>query len=304
MPPALRFVVPPQSAGRSVLAFLGESGRLPPAEVQAILRAGGVFVNRRRIKAAEAPLAGGDRVDVHPSSFPAAPPVRLLHVDADLVVVDKPPFLPVDATRASDTHTLHFAVEAQLGAPHTLKTVHRLDREVSGAVVFARTPTAARLLSQQMRTHEAGRRYLAVTHGCPPGALTLRHLLRPDGRGGSATFPADGPPDPEARLAVTHVTPLVSTGDHGLLEIHLETGRLHQIRAQLAAAGWPLVGDTRYGPRGRSAFPRPALHAAALTFSHPLTGATFTVEAPVPADLRDLLNTLNLSTDTPRAPTR
>lgn len=178
--------------------------------------------------------------------------------------------------------------------------VHRIDRETSGLVVFARTIPAARILAEQFRVHDTQRRYLAIVEGTPRTETIRSHLLRDrgDGRRGSA----DGE---EGKLAITHVRLVEKLGAlHALVECRLETGRTHQIRIHLSEAGHPLLGERVYrrspGRRGPSRqasetdapLSRVALHAAELGFIHPVTGKPVLFESPLPRDLRDLMRWL------------
>ena len=176
--------------------------------------------------------------------------------------------------------------------------VHRLDRETSGLMVFARTTAAERELVEQFREHSIDRAYRAIVLG-DIGEQTFESYLvrdRGDGKRGSTTEPESG------QLAVTHVRPLEKLTGHTLIECRLETGRTHQIRIHLSEAGHPLCGDPEY--RGglhlkpqpdRSGAPRLALHAAELGFQHPVTGERLRFQAKLPKDLADFLKRLRRS---------
>jgi 23S rRNA pseudouridine1911/1915/1917 synthase len=161
--------------------------------------------------------------------------------------------------------------------------VHRLDKDTSGVMLFARTLEAKKHLAQQFRVHSIGRRYVALVHGTFVGKRTLRsHLVedRGDGLRGSAR-----PGRREGQLAVTHVRAVTPLAGATLVSCELETGRTHQIRIHLAEAGYPIVGEAVYirgygGPRLDA--PRTMLHAAELTFEHPVSGEelSFGVEPP------------------------
>jgi 23S rRNA pseudouridine1911/1915/1917 synthase len=172
--------------------------------------------------------------------------------------------------------------------------VHRIDRETSGLVVFARTVPAGRILAEQFRLHTTQRRYLALAVGRVGAGTIVTHLVRDrgDGRRGSSE-------SGEGKRAVTHVKPVEHFGDaYTLVECRLETGRTHQIRIHLAEIGHPLCGEKVYSaPRGtqaadRTGAARVILHAAELGFVHPQTGAELRFESPLPPDIERLLVSL------------
>ena len=176
--------------------------------------------------------------------------------------------------------------------------VHRLDRETSGLMVFARTPAAERDLVEQFREHSIDRAYLAIARGDIAEQTIESHLVRDrgDGKRGSTAEPEAG------QLAVTHVRPLERLDGHTLIECRLETGRTHQIRIHLSEAGHPLCGDSEYrGPLNqkpladRSGAPRLALHAAELGFQHPVAGERLHFQTKLPKDLADFLKRLRSS---------
>jgi 23S rRNA pseudouridine1911/1915/1917 synthase len=296
-----RLTVPAEQDNTRLDVYLASTGLISRRRARDLLAAGAVYLNRHRVKVASRIVRVGNQVEVHLLAEIPAPStleLRLLYRDADLVVVDKPAGIPVQPTRDTDRGTVLEVLKRQLGpgAPEP-KVVHRLDREASGAVVFALSARAAASLSAQLAEHAAQRIYLAAAVGESLEAETLRHFLsglrapapgEPPGPARVHARPALGQPHRDERLAVAHARRLAHAGGRCLLQVRLETGRTHQIRAQLAAAGLPLVGDTRYGaPPLPSDGPlqRIALHAAALSVTHPATGRPLTVYAPIPEDL-------------------
>jgi 23S rRNA pseudouridine1911/1915/1917 synthase len=172
--------------------------------------------------------------------------------------------------------------------------VHRIDRETSGLVVFARNVPASRILAEQFRLHTTHRRYLAIVAGRVVARTITTRLARDrgDGRRGS-TSAEDG------KEAITHVSPLEHFGSTAtLVECRLETGRTHQIRIHLAECGHPVCGERVYVPPRRGGTkdepraPRVMLHAAELGFVHPVTGDELRFSSPLPADIRRLLGEL------------
>jgi 23S rRNA pseudouridine1911/1915/1917 synthase len=173
--------------------------------------------------------------------------------------------------------------------------VHRLDRDTSGLMVFARTPEARDHLIHQFRKHSTHRRYLAIVPGRVEARTITSRLVRDrgDGRRGSTDLPGVG------KHAVTHIKPLEYLEGYTFVECQLETGRTHQIRIHLAEAGHPLCGERVYNQpfRGKpkadhSGAPRIALHAAEIGFVHPITGETIEYTSPLPEDLQKFLDRL------------
>ncbi len=176
-----------------------------------------------------------------------------------------------------------------------LRAVHRLDKDTSGLVVFARTPEAERHLGRQFRAHSIERRYLAVVRGRTRPEKIDTWLVgdRGDGRRGSSTQSGVG------QRAITHVRIVEDLGDFTLIECRLETGRTHQVRIHLGEAGTPLCGERIYDRplHGRplpdaSRAPRLALHAARLEFDHPTTDRRMMWTSPLPEDLARLVRRL------------
>ena len=181
------------------------------------------------------------------------------------------------------------------GKPPRIIAVHRLDRDTSGAMVFARTNAAEQHLVRQFKQHSNERVYQALVHGRPAPQTFESYLVRDRGDGlrGSASTEGAG------QHAVTHVRPLQELGDYSLIECALQTGRTHQIRIHLSEAGHLVCGDPLYHKRpdgtsvqDESGAPRLALHAAKLVFDHPATGERLDFESPLPADLQGFLNRL------------
>jgi 23S rRNA pseudouridine1911/1915/1917 synthase len=176
-----------------------------------------------------------------------------------------------------------------------LRVVHRLDKETSGLVVFARTVPAERSLGKQFHAHSVLRRYLAIIPGMLPSQRVVTRLVRDrgDGRRGSTRLPGVG------KEAITNIELREKLDCFSLVGCRLETGRTHQIRIHLAELGHPVCGEKVYNRSlggdsepDESDAPRLALHAAELGFSHPITGADLHWTMPLPADLQAFLNRL------------
>ncbi len=178
-----------------------------------------------------------------------------------------------------------------------IRAVHRLDRDTSGLLVFARTEATEIALIRLFRKHNIDRSYVAVVHGIPKAQTISSDLVRDRGDGLRGSSQAKPLPK-DAQRAVTHVKPLKKIGDLTLIECRLETGRTHQIRIHLSEQGHTLCGEGTYTHalgkppvRDTSGAPRQALHAAELGFVHPITGEELHFRAPLPEDLRRWLLT-------------
>jgi 23S rRNA pseudouridine1911/1915/1917 synthase len=329
MPPR-SFTVARSEQGRSLADVLRARLRLPREEAVRLVQQRRVRVlgspcldpGRRvhpgqRIEVLPPPHGGG--VSSRRKARRGEPPDRsnkgprpiLRYVDEHLVVVEKPAGL---TTMRHAHETAEFGsrarrflpptladllpqliAEQQPGKPGRVRAVHRLDKETSGLLVFARTVEAERHLGQQFRAHATERLYRAIVRGKARSQRIESWLLedRGDGRRGSSPTPGQG------QRAVTHVRVVEELGDYTLVECRLETGRTHQVRIHLGEAGTPLCGETVYDrplhaapvPDGSGA-PRVALHAATLGLVHPATGQRMRWESPLPADLAGMLERL------------
>ena len=225
----------------------------------------------------------------------------VVHVDAHVIVVRKPSGISTVPYDDSETDTLDGRVRAWLerhgkaprGIRPALGIVHRLDKETSGLVVFARSWLAKKELAGQFRAHSVHRIYLAIAHG-EVRSRTLRSFLLAD-RGDGIRGSAHGRPPPEAREAITHIRGIEALRGASLVACKLETGRTHQIRIHLSEAGHPLLGERVYVRHYRSPIldaPRLMLHASELGFAHPATEREMHWEQPMPEDMRGVLEQL------------
>jgi 23S rRNA pseudouridine1911/1915/1917 synthase len=232
----------------------------------------------------------------------------IVFLDRDVVVVDKPVGMLSIAYEPGDRNTLvdwtrillrrmgGRRVDPQLGV------VHRLDKETSGLMVFARTLDAKRVLDVQFRAHDIERVYHAIAHGAVAEKRIETHLIenRGDGiRGSYGHFRRSrGGIPPEAKRSVTHVRPIAPLAGATLVECRLETGRQHQIRIHLSELGHPLVGERVYirdyaGRKIESM--RPMLHARVLGFVHPRTSQRMSFEREAPEDFLAMIESLRLT---------
>ena len=304
----------PRQVDESILAALIEwmpgSSR---SEIRRLLQSRRVMVNGNLCLDAKYRLRLKDVVKLLPHSI--APPaqdqdVHVRHLDKHVVVVEKPS--GVTSTRhPNERHSPQKRRQFQQTLDEMLPrliaraegrrdqrpilAVHRLDRDTSGLMVFARTAEAQKHLLQQFRIHSISRRYVAVVRGSIKEQTITSRLVRDrgDGRRGSTTLPNVG------KTAITHVRPVERLGDYTLVECRLETGRTHQIRIHLSEAGHPLCGDKVYwqplfkpGERDTSGAPRLALAAVELGFEHPATGQPMSFETPLPPDIEKFVRRL------------
>lgn len=218
-------------------------------------------------------------------------PLSILYEDNHLLVVAKPAGLPtmgVAADRPSLLERARAYIKQRYDKPGNvyLGAMSRLDAPVSGVVLFARTSKAAARLTEQFRERTVDKRYWALVVGHPPEQSDCVDWLAPDDRHRRVGLAAAGAENSqEARLSFRRIH---QGPDWARLEVHLHTGRKHQIRVQLSSRGWPILGDRKYGSQ-RTFADGIGLHARQLTFTHPTTGESILVEAAPPPAWRHYL---------------
>ena len=212
----------------------------------------------------------------------------ILYEDEDIIVVDKPCGLLTMATDRGTTRTVYYYLTdyVRKGNARSRKRVfivHRLDRDVSGILVFARTETAKQRLQSQWS--DATKKYLAVVQGrLVKRSDTIRSYLTEN----KAYIVYSTPDAARGKLALTAYKVVRQTPHLSLLEINLLTGRKHQIRVHLAESGHPIVGDKKYGKKGKG-YSRLALHAFSIAFNHPTTGKKVAFETKMPDFIEKLV---------------
>jgi 23S rRNA pseudouridine1911/1915/1917 synthase len=221
-------------------------------------------------------------------STTAHPPVEILYEDAEVIVINKPSGLLTMATDREKRQTAYAFLYDHVRhrrPPGRLFIVHRLDREASGLLVFAKSEDAKYALQEQFQTHAAGRIYHAVAEGrIEKDTLTIESLLAEN-----AAFRCYSTHDRiKGKQAVTHFRVLKRSRLRTLVEVSLETGRKHQIRVHLSELGHPIVGDRVYGSRSNP-IRRLALHGAHLSFKHPRTGQLMEFDSPPPGSFSSLM---------------
>jgi len=291
------------AAGQRLDRYLAEPGRLGSrSRAAAAIERGKVFVNGADATLADASLrlVEGDEIrlwmDRPGSAHTRMRPHRvgaldIRYDDASVVVVNKPAgLLTVPLPRSEMTSALELLARGA-GRGRGPLAVHRIDRDTSGLVVFAKTRDAQAALKEQFARREPERVYLAIVHGNPsPVDGTWRDHLVWDAD--DLVQQVGHARQARAAEAVTHYSVLEEFERAALLEVRLETGKRNQIRVQAAEHGHPLVGERQYGtsvPVERIPFPRQALHAARLSFAHPIDDRRMRFEAPLPTDLRKLM---------------
>ncbi len=250
------------------------------------LKAGCVFVNSQPIMQYDHELKVGDDVEVRAAAknmHGGISRLEVLYSDNDLIAVNKPAgLLSVASAGENKNHALAI-LRNQLSRPKRpvkLWPVHRLDRDTSGVLLFATSREMREAVNAGWTSAE--KIYLVVVEGCPsPSQGTIDQPLRMD----SEKYHMNVGSHPEAKKAITHFDTRRSVKGRTMLEVQLETGRQHQIRAHLAWLGHPVIGDPRYGTDG----PRMGLHALRLSITRPKTGKRLTFETPAPNEFLDLL---------------
>lgn len=198
---------------------------------------------------------------------------RIVYVNQQFIICNKAPGEPAQPGKSPDPSTLSLA-ESELS--EKLHVVHRIDQRASGLILFARSAESAAGLSALLARHEIARSYLAIVSGqVEPSEGSLEHTLLHDRRSNRSRV------SPRGKIALLHYQ-TVATGDrYTLVAVTLSTGRHHQIRTQLAAAGWPIRGDVKYGARRTVDGGGICLHAFRLEVPFP-PGSSVTVTAPPP----------------------
>ena len=307
--PVHKLVIPECPAGQrldqALVAALPQYSR---SRLAAWVKSGAVTLNGEAARPRDA-VFGGEAVVVRAEAPPVTDvqaermPLKIAFRDRHLFVIDKPAGLVVHPGAGNRSRTMQnalLALDPKLAAVPRAGIVHRIDKDTSGLLVVARTIEAHKVLVAALRDHQVQREYVALCVGVMTGGGTVD---KPIGRHRTdrlrMTVRADG------REAITHYRLVERFAQHSLLRVTLETGRTHQIRVHLAHVGHPLVGDPLYGgrrqltagatPAQRKAlqgFTRQALHAAKLSFAHPVTGQQVTVESALPRDFAELLTGL------------
>jgi 23S rRNA pseudouridine1911/1915/1917 synthase len=282
-------------AGVRLDKFVGDRcPELSRTRAQKLIVAGFVTVNDRPVRSSFK-LAAGDKVDISippetpPPLSPEAIPLKIVYEDADLLVIDKPPGLPVHPAPGHPSHTLVNAVLNYLPALSDEDyirpgIVHRLDKDTSGLIIVAKNRRAHENLSDQFKARSVSKSYIVLVKGkLTPESGVIEAAIGRDPRNRQRMAVVA-----RGREARTEYRVLKYVGDYTLLEIKPQTGRTHQIRVHLAAIGFPVLGDAAYGVPS-SHLSRQFLHASRLGFRLPSTGEYVEFTSPLPPDLEKAL---------------
>ena len=253
----------------------------PRTRIKKLLQAGTIRVNDKPVTLHSYPLKPGDVVEINRQAGNAAKaglPFPVLYEDQFVIVVDKPPGKPTSSTDGSLSiqEILSEFLKRQSKGKFRAHVVHRLDKEVSGVLLFAKTHKDMETIQENWR--ETEKHYFALVEGIPEKEEdTIRSWLIEDGsqKVHSTKNTAN------AKLGVTNYKIIKHLKDHALLDVKTDTGRKNQIRVHLSDIGCPIIGDRKYGASDE--FRRKVrLHAYSLVFPHPADGRIITVKSPMP----------------------
>lgn len=294
-----RFTVSPQHDGERLDKVVPiQTEDISVTLLRKIVDIGGVHVEGRRRRECSMALRSGWKVEIYLDGLPLTPfrlgDKNIIFRDRYILVINKPAGVDTQPTHARYKGTLYEALKLFLQDPNrpslrpALGMVQRLDRGTSGIMVFSTHPRAHKGLSRCFADRLAEKKYLALVEGTPERKSgEIRSMLARERKSRRVkSVPAGG------KDAVTRFRLVERLGSMSLLEIDLLTGRSHQIRAHLSEEGLPIAGDALYGGPEEieeAMVSRQMLHASSLSFSHPVTGEVLTFEAPVPNDMRTLL---------------
>jgi 23S rRNA pseudouridine1911/1915/1917 synthase len=253
----------------------------PRTRIKKLLQAGTIRVNDKPVTLYSYPLKPGDIVEVNKQAGNAARaglPFPVLYEDQFVIVVDKPPGKPTSSTDGSLSiqEIISEFLKRQSKGKFRAHVVHRLDKEVSGVLLFAKTHKDMETIQENWK--ETEKHYYALVEGIPEKEEdTIRSWLIEDGsQKVHSTKNTDN-----AKLAVTNYKVIKVIKDHALLDVRTDTGRKNQIRVHLADIGCPIIGDRKYGASDEF-IRRIRLHAYSLSFPHPADGRIISVRSPMP----------------------
>lgn len=304
------YKVPPDAAGMRLDHFLaGQPPLVSRSQIQRLIEGGLVLVNSNRARSSYK-VRSGDVITMQvppPEEITLKPeeiPLDIVFEDEDLLVINKPQGLVVHPAAGHKSGTLVNAVLSHcpklsgIGGYLRPGIVHRLDKDTSGLILVSKTDLAHQGLTRQLKERRIKRQYLALVHGEVKeerGIVDAPLGRDPRDRKKMAVLPLEAT---GARSARTHYRVRERFAGYTLLDVSLETGRTHQIRAHMSYAGFPVAGDPVYGPRRNPLnLPGQALHAYRISFQHPRTGEALSFKAPLPPVFSKILEKLRSQTD-------
>ncbi len=283
----LKFTVPSEIDSIKALTFLKQKCGLSSRMITRLKREkDGILMNGKILRTVDY-LTGGDTVEINlpdekSSILPVCGSLDTAYEDEHLIIVNKPPSMPVHPVKQHQSDTLANILtynSMQKGESYVFRAVNRLDKDTSGLVIIAKDKFTANFLKNKV-----DKTYFALCHGRLEGEGTVDGRIGlQDGSKIVRAVRADGMP------SVTHYKSIVCTEDISYVALKLETGRTHQIRCHMSSIRHPLLGDDLYGG-GLDIIKRQALHCGELSFLHPATGKIIEVKAELPDDMQVILD--------------
>ena len=287
----ITYTISPKDSGISILSFLRNNGfskhiltTMKRADHAILLNGQPTFAKTALREQDVLCILVPEETGSEESILPVKMSLDILYEDEDILVLNKPADMPVHPSAGNYENTLANGVAwyyRQQGETFVYRCINRLDRDTTGVLVLAKNPLSGALLSTQMKQRRIHRTYLALTDGIPPEKGTVR---APIARVNDSVITREVNFE-RSEPAVTHYERLAVSNGYALVELHLETGRTHQIRVHMNYIGCPLPGDFLYHPVF-DRIGRQALHSFQLEFEHPITIEPLRFLAPVPEDFR------------------
>ncbi len=296
-------IIKPGAPKERIDVFLSRETGLSRSQIDKLIKSGRVKLNRQNAKAGYR-IKADDRIifSVPPAKEIAARPenipLDIVYEDKDIIVINKPPGMVVHPAAGNTEGTLvnavlHHARDLSgIGGRIRPGVVHRLDKDTSGLIVFAKNDASHLDLSKQIKNREVKKTYLALVHGeikGDSGAIDAPIGRHPVHRKKMAVIRSGSL---KSREALTYYKVLERFRGYTLVELDLKTGRTHQIRVHLSHIGHPVVGDRTYSKKKDGGASRQLLHASGLSFHHPITGKYLEFSSDMPEDMKQVLGTL------------
>lgn len=263
-----------------LLSFLNQNTNFSVKQLKQFLKFESIYVNQKLITNVHYLLNQGDTVELIEKKN--ASNLTILYEDKDLIIVDKPTNLLTIATNKEKEKTLYYMVSSYIKKNHKqgkIYIVHRLDKDTSGIVIFAKNEQAKKILQDDWNNIK--RYYIAIVHG----KVVKQHDILKTNLKEDKNFNVYA--SKEGKLAITEYTVANTNNNYTLLNIQIHTGRKNQIRYQLQEIGYPIVGDRKYGMK--DSYKHLYLHANRMEFIHPVTHKPITIASPMPIEFNKLM---------------